>query len=105
MRTPAAGRWEEKSGAVYGRSCFHSAPPNPPPAADASKNETFCGSRAAGRALLGLGCTLAAPFAAASTTYYVSPSGSDLNSGSQAAPFRQIRKAISVEIPGDTVLV
>jgi len=28
-----------------------------------------------------------------------------LNSGSQAAPFRQIRKAISVEIPGDTVLV
>jgi parallel beta-helix repeat protein len=43
--------------------------------------------------------------ASAATTYYVAPTGSDSNSGSSAAPFREIRKAISVFNPGDTVLV
>ncbi len=41
----------------------------------------------------------------AATTYYVSPSGNDNNSGSQAAPFRQIRAALSHVKAGDTVLV
>ncbi len=42
----------------------------------------------------------------AATTYYVSPSGNDAtNPGSQAQPFRQIRKAVAVGHPGDTVLV
>jgi parallel beta-helix repeat protein len=39
------------------------------------------------------------------TTYYVSPSGQDTNSGTSAAPFRQIRQALTVVQPGDTVLV
>jgi parallel beta-helix repeat protein len=47
----------------------------------------------------------AAASASAATTYYVAPSGSDSNSGSLAAPFREIRKAISVSQPGDTALV
>jgi parallel beta-helix repeat protein len=38
-------------------------------------------------------------------TYYVSPAGSDLNNGSQGAPFRQIRAAVAVVRPGDTILV
>jgi parallel beta-helix repeat protein len=39
------------------------------------------------------------------TTYYVSPSGSDSNPGSQLSPFRQIRKGIAVGLAGDTILV
>jgi parallel beta-helix repeat protein len=55
-------------------------------------------------ALAALG-SLASASASAATKYYVAPTGSDSNSGSSAAPFRQIRKAISVSNPGDTVLV
>src|SRR5579864_4080172 len=42
---------------------------------------------------------------AQATTYYVSPSGSDTNPGTQAAPFRQIRAAIAKVKPGDTVSI
>ena len=39
------------------------------------------------------------------TTYYVAPTGSDGNPGTQAAPFRTIKKAASVVKPGSTVHV
>jgi hypothetical protein len=38
-------------------------------------------------------------------TYYVSPSGSDSNPGSQAQPFRTIQRAANIVNPGDTVIV
>ncbi len=38
-------------------------------------------------------------------TYYVAPTGSDDRNGSQAAPFRQIRAALTHVHPGDTILV
>jgi hypothetical protein len=40
-----------------------------------------------------------------SSTYYVSPDGSDFHSGSQAYPFETIQHANSVVAPGDTVVV
>lgn len=40
---------------------------------------------------------------AAGTQYYVSPSGSDSNSGSQSSPFRTVQKAANVVASGDTV--
>ena len=43
--------------------------------------------------------------AAAAQTYHVSPSGDDANNGAQAQPFRQIRKALALVQPGDTILV
>ncbi len=39
------------------------------------------------------------------TTYYVSTSGSDSNSGKQASPFRHLSKAASAARQGDTVVV
>jgi pectate lyase-like protein len=39
------------------------------------------------------------------TCYYVSPSGSDANSGTSASPFRTIGHAASVVNPGDMVIV
>lgn len=42
---------------------------------------------------------------AASLAYYVSPTGSDSNPGTQAAPFRSIEHAASVAGPGTTVHV
>jgi hypothetical protein len=48
---------------------------------------------------------LGRPGSAAGNTYYVAPGGSDANAGSQAAPFRQIRKALQVAGAGDTILV
>jgi len=38
-------------------------------------------------------------------TYYVSPSGSDANPGTEAAPFRTIQKAADLVNPGDVVIV
>jgi parallel beta-helix repeat protein len=38
-------------------------------------------------------------------TFYVAATGNDANSGSSSVPFRQIRKAVSVAIAGDTILV
>ncbi|MGH7568305.1 MAG: choice-of-anchor Q domain-containing protein [Gemmatimonadales bacterium] len=38
-------------------------------------------------------------------TYYVSPTGSDANSGSATAPFRTIQRAADVVNPGDVVVV
>src|SRR5262245_38132483 len=48
---------------------------------------------------------LALVAAAPAATYYVSPSGSSSNNGSQASPWRQIRDALSHVVAGDTVLV
>ncbi len=59
-----------------------------------------CLRPAVAMALTALSCS-----AFGATTYYVSASGSDSNSGTQAAPFRQIRAAIAVMQPGDTALV
>ena len=42
---------------------------------------------------------------AAGQTLYVSATGNDNNDGSQARPFRQIRRALAAAGPGDTVLV
>jgi hypothetical protein len=42
---------------------------------------------------------------AGAATYFVSPSGSDSNSGSSAAPFKTIQKAANIVNPGDTVIV
>jgi uncharacterized protein YjdB len=39
------------------------------------------------------------------TTYYVSPSGSDANPGTESAPFRTIQKAADVVQPGNEVIV
>jgi len=39
------------------------------------------------------------------TTYYVSPSGSDSNSGTQSSPFKSIQQAANIVNPGDTVIV
>src|SRR5262249_31357167 len=39
------------------------------------------------------------------TTYYVSPTGSDSNPGSEAAPFKTIQKAADIVNPGDAVIV
>ena len=38
-------------------------------------------------------------------TYYVSPAGSDSNSGSSSAPFKTIQKAANIVNAGDTVIV
>lgn len=38
-------------------------------------------------------------------TYYVSPGGSDINSGSAGFPFKTIQKAADIVNPGDTVIV
>ncbi len=43
--------------------------------------------------------------AAGAATYYVSPSGSDSNAGSQAAPFRTVAKGVNTANPGDTVIL
>jgi len=53
--------------------------------------------------ILLLGALAGAPAWAA--TYYVSTSGSDSNSGSQASPFRTITYAYSRVVAGDTILV
>jgi parallel beta-helix repeat protein len=49
-------------------------------------------------------CAAAFPVSAGQI-YYVAASGSDTNPGTQAQPFREIRKAVSVVALGDTVLV
>ena len=41
----------------------------------------------------------------AGQVFHVSPSGNDNNPGTQAQPFREIRKAITAVTPGDTALV
>jgi len=42
---------------------------------------------------------------AMATTYYVSPAGSDNNSGSASTPFKTIQKAVNSVVAGDTVMV
>jgi hypothetical protein len=43
--------------------------------------------------------------AVAATTYYVAPSGSDANACAQTTPCRQIRRALTLVVAGDTILV
>lgn len=52
-----------------------------------------------------LGVALLPILGQAAQTYHVSPGGSDSNPGTEAQPFRQVRKAISLVQAGDTVLV
>lgn len=53
-----------------------------------------------------LGLYAAGPAQAASTTYYVSPSGSDTNDGTSAsAPLKTLQKAADRTRPGDTVSI
>ena len=47
--------------------------------------------------------TLLVPAAAAATTYYVSPTGSDSNTGTMAAPFASWARAQTAAAAGDTV--
>jgi parallel beta-helix repeat protein len=50
--------------------------------------------------MLGIGVT-----PATAATYYVSPTGSDSNSGSSTAPWRTLQKAANTMNPGDTTLI
>jgi parallel beta-helix repeat protein len=57
-----------------------------------------------------LACLLPAAFhgqdvQAAGAVYYVAPTGSDADNGSQLQPFREIRRALQVVTAGDTILV
>ncbi len=49
--------------------------------------------------------TIAGVTACVGTCYYVSPTGSDSNSGTSAAPFQTIQHAADIVNPGDTVIV
>jgi parallel beta-helix repeat protein len=74
---------------------------------------TFLRSRSGGRrlhtsaALVVAAClTLGAASAAqAAQTYYVAPTGSDGNACSAALPCRQIRRALTLVVAGDTIMV
>jgi parallel beta helix pectate lyase-like protein/uncharacterized protein DUF1565 len=52
-----------------------------------------------------LACALIPMSLVAGQTYYVSPGGNDTQSGTQAQPLRQVRKALAMVRPGDLVLV
>jgi len=49
--------------------------------------------------------TISRAEAQSASTYYVSPTGSDANSGSQSYPWATITRASSIVAPGDTVIV
>src|SRR4051812_34810957 len=57
------------------------------------------------RALAVLPLALFLHSAALATTWYVAPTGSDSNPGTQASPFKSITKAQSVASSGDTVTI
>src|SRR5262245_13500259 len=68
--------------------------------------------RARRRRLHGVGVVTAyvlsfviAPAGAGATTYYVAPTGSDMNAGAQAAPWQTLQKAGDVAAAGDDVIV
>src|SRR4030095_5675166 len=61
--------------------------------------------RSLSAALLLAAVAAAAPSLAAGATLYVSPSGSDGNTCSSALPCREIRRALELVGPGDTILV
>ncbi|MGH2569322.1 MAG: right-handed parallel beta-helix repeat-containing protein, partial [Bacteroidota bacterium] len=50
-----------------------------------------------------LGLLIFAPTFASAATYFITPSGSDSNSGTQASPFATIQKAHDVAVAGDTI--
>jgi hypothetical protein len=53
--------------------------------------------------LIVLGFFIFAPVLASAATYYIAPSGSNSNPGTQAAPFGTLQKAHDVANPGDTI--
>ena len=60
---------------------------------------------APGRALLALALILFGAVPAAAATYYVSPGGSDSNTGTQAAPWRTLSKANATLVAGDACMI
>lgn len=52
-----------------------------------------------------LGGVLLLPGLLGAATYWASPSGSDGNSGTQAAPFRTVAQSVSGANPGDTIIL
>jgi hypothetical protein len=58
-----------------------------------------------GGAVIGMSAAASASTTLAAATYYVAPNGSDGNSGTLAAPFATIQKAIGVVAAGDTISV
>lgn len=57
------------------------------------------------KALAACSLLVVLPASAFAATFYVSPSGSDSNSGTQSSPFRSLTKAQSVASSGDTVSI
>jgi parallel beta-helix repeat protein len=63
------------------------------------------GNSSCARRFLAAMAAVAAVFGQAAQIFYVGPGGNDANPGTEALPFRQIRKAVSAVQPGDTVRV
>ena len=55
------------------------------------------------RALILLSLFIFAPILASAATYYIAPSGSNSNPGTQAQPFATLQKAHDVAVAGDTI--
>ena len=53
--------------------------------------------------LIVLGLFAFAPTFASAATYYIAPSGSNYNPGTQSAPFATLQKAHDIANPGDTI--
>ena len=60
-------------------------------------------SRGILRALILLSLFIFAPILASAATYYIAPSGSNSNPGTQAQPFATLQKAHDVAVAGDTI--
>ena len=55
------------------------------------------------RTLILFSLSFCAPSLASAATYYVAPSGSNSGSGTQAAPFATLQRAVDIANPGDTI--
>src|SRR5437764_559929 len=64
---------------------------------------THSASSSVFRAAFGSALLACLPLSLAAATWYVAPTGSDSNPGTQASPFQSITKAQSVATSGDTV--
>ena len=60
-------------------------------------------SRGILRALILLSLFIFAPILASAATYYIAPSGSNSNPGTQARPFATLQKAHDIANPGDII--
>jgi hypothetical protein len=96
--TPTSNATGSTSSTVTSSSTGAPGPTSPPGSGSPPPAGT---SGSGGPATWGAGALTGTP----GTTYYVSPNGSDTNAGTQTSPFRQIRAAVAVVKPGDTVLV